>query len=346
MIELLQNFQKGIEPFVVPLVIALASLLFFMTVFYVLVTLFHVNQRRKLKKKRLGWQKVIRKYRQGSNPKEILGNRELHAGQGDDLIEELRLSGLSPDSKLELYRSFGYYDRDLSELSSNTWWKRGQALNRLKGFPASGFQNKLKSLLYDSSHEVRLVALDSLSRLKKAPKLDPVKLFESFREELDSFLVIKLLYLKPGMRFIEPLVNSEKRRFRRCGAVLMGQPNKVSFIPVLKRLAVDEKVSVRTKATESLGKIGEKQSIPVLERTSEDENPAVREATAKSLRKITGGGSLRVLGKLAEDEDFLTRLAAFQSLTYFGEEGREVIGDHWSDNRELAREAIFESYQR
>ncbi|MCF7876240.1 HEAT repeat domain-containing protein [Candidatus Bipolaricaulota bacterium] len=346
MIELLQNFQKGIEPFVVPLVIALAGLLFFMTVFYVLVTLFHVNQRRRLKKKRLSWQKAIRKYRQGSNPKEILGDRDLHAGHRDDLVEELRLSSLPPASKLELYRSFGYYDRDFSELSSKTWWKRGQALNRLKRFPDSGFQNELKSLLYDSSHEVRLVALDALSRLKKVPKLDPIELFESFREELDSFLVIKLLYLKPGMRFIEPLVNSEKQRFRRCGAVLMGQPNKVSFVPVLKKLTVDEKVSVRTKATESLGKIGEKQSIPAMERTSKDKNPAVREATAKSLRKIREEGSLKVLGKLAEDDDFLTRLAAFQSLTYFGEEGREVIGDHWSNNRELAREAIFESYQR
>jgi HEAT repeat protein len=193
---------------------------------------------------------------------------------------------------------------------------------------------------------VRLIALDSLSYLDDFPNLDPVELFESFSEKLDSFLVIKLLTLKPNKSFIRPLVDSKSPRLRRAGATLLGQSGETKLIPFVSRLASDEDYQVRRRATESLGRIGGIESLSILKQTSKDGEPEVREASARSLGEVFHEDSIEMLDRLARDDNFSVRLAAFSSLARFGEKGRKTIGNHWIQNRRLAREAIFESYQQ
>jgi len=345
MLELLQAFQNVIEAFILPLLIAVGGLLLLISSLYLIVTFFQIKKRKELKEIRLTWRQGL-----GSSPERFQPVAQY--GQGfppeyrDALVRELVKAELSPGRRLEKYRQSGNYEKDVTEFTSKTWWVRVQALDRLKYFAPADFPEKLVSLIYDSSHDVRLVALDLLSRLEEIPEIDPLELFNSFSEELDSFLIIKLLAVKPDKQFILPLADGQKVRFRRAGAILMGQSKKLAFLPLLQKLTKDDAVSVRKSAAESLGKIGLERVLPALDRASEDKEAPVREATAKSLKEIPEKDSLRILTGLAEDSDFRVRLAAFQSLTYFGEEGRNVIGDYWSSDNELAREAMFESYQR
>ncbi len=204
----------------------------------------------------------------------------------------------------------------------------------------------LDSLIYDENHEVRLVALDYVARTGNLPEVDPIKLFESFSPNLDSFLVIKLLSTKPGLDFINPLCNTQSSRLRRCGATLLGQPGKSEFLTTLKSLARDNDSTTRKKTAEALGRTNEKESLELLEKTAKDEIPSVRRATAGSLGKLPFDDALNLLESLSYDDDFSVRLKAFESLTNFGEKGRKIVSDHFSEEPELAREALFESYQR
>ncbi len=281
----------------------------------------------------------------GSGLKGTLKEKNYPPAYRDDFVTVLRESDLPSDLAVEVNRSAGFYEKDVAELSSRSWWKRAQALNRLKYVSPSDIKAELTSLLYDSSHEVRLVALDSLSFLDEFPEIHPIRLLESFTHKLDSFLAIKLFTLKPPENFLKSLVNSDTSRFRRLGAILLGQEKETSFLPLLRKLTEDEVVSVRIRAVESLGKIGEEGTVPILKRTGGDPVPEVREASAEALGRISTESSIQLLANLAEDEDFGVRLAAFHSLARFGEKGRKVIGDHWSQSRNLAREAIFESHQ-
>lgn len=346
MVKIFQDFQDVIGSFVVPLVIAIGVVLLLLTLSYVIITLIHIARRRRLREIRRQWKKTISASTSETLQPSTTQGQNSSGEYRDALVTELMEADLSPKRRLKLYRNSGYYDKDVLELSSKKWWKRSQSLNRLKSFPLSHLKEKCVSLIYDSSHDVRLLALDSISCLEEFPKLDSIKLFNSFPEKLDPFVIIKLLAMEPGEAFIRPLINAEEVRFRRAGATLLGQPNKLNFLPFLRKLTDDDAVSVRNRAVESLGKVGGTESLPVLRHSSTDKIPSVREAVARSLKEIREKDSLRILGNLAEDSEFRVRLAAFQALTYFGEEGRQIIGDHWGADNELAREAKFESYQR
>ena len=346
MLKLLQGLQKSVEGFVIPLVMAVGGLLLFIVILYVIIVVLHVKQRRKLEKTRAQWRDVLQ-----NKPHEIslntsTNNRRLDAVYRDELVRELRLSDLEQDRLVEIYRTNGGYEKDISQLSSKSWWERAGALARLKVVPDQPLKIDLPSLIHDDSHEVRLVALDYVAKTGKLPDVDPIKLFESFSPNLDSFLVIKLLSTKPGLDFIDPLCNAQSARLRRCGATLLGQPGKSEFLATLKSLAGDDDPTTRKRTAEAIGRTDEKESLEVLEKTAKDEIPSVRRATAGSLGKLSFDDALHLLETLSYDNHFSVRLKAFESLTNFGEKGRKIVSDHFSEEPELAREALFESYQR
>ncbi len=345
MIELLVDFQEALSPLVIPLVLAMSGLLILIVFFYAAGVFVHWWSRKKRDSLKSSWRDLIRKAEIGPDFADSFEALITPFDPRDDFLEVLREEYISPEKRRELYRRAGFYNRDKKVLSARAWWKKVQALHRLKYLSLVGLKDKLTSLLYDPSHEVRITALDSLGHLEEVPELDPVELFESFDAKLDSFLEIKLLELEPSEKFLRPLVDSEKSRLRKAGATLLGQSDKTGHVTILGKLMEDEKTSVRRRAVESLGKIGGYETLPILDRVSRDPRPEVREAAAKSLGEINHEDSLELLDELASDENFRVRLAAFQSLTRFGEDGREKIGNHWSENRRLAREAIFESYQ-
>ena len=345
MLDLFQGFQKAIEAFVIPLVIAVGSLLLLMTLSYLIVILFHLGRRWNIENLRINWRSVLREIENSNSSSTHLGEQKFSSTYREEFMNELKETGLSQNERLKAYNSTGYYEKDLEDLLSKTWWKRVQALNRLKFISPEDLENKLKSLLYDENHEVRLLALDSLSYLEATPEIEPVRLFNSFTNKLDTFLCIKLLAIEPDESFVAPMIDSGKRRHRRAGAILLGQPGRKRFIPLLKELADDEAPSVRRRAVESLGKVGSTAPISILSQTSKDVNPSVRKVTAKSLGKIKDETSVEILDRLADSDNFSVQLAAFQSLAGFGESGRKIIGKYWGKNGKLAREAIFESYQ-
>ncbi|MBS3793223.1 HEAT repeat domain-containing protein [Candidatus Bipolaricaulota bacterium] len=346
MIELLQNLQLVLGSFVTPIVVAISLLLLLAIVVYTLAVFFNWKVKKDRKKFREAWAGSLK----GDNISSVGENLSGVSGPlydpRDDFLEVLREAKLSLKQTVDIYQWAEFYDKDKTDLFGRAWWRRAQALHRLKHLSPADLEDKFTSLIYDSSHEVRLIALDSLSSLEEVSELDPVELFESFTEELDPFLVIKLLALKPGKRFLRPLVNSKKHRLRRAGATLLGQPDKQEFLPLLSNLSDDEDSRVRKNVAESLGRVGGLEALPLLKQTSEDGEPGVREASARSLGEIFHEDSIDTLNELATDDDFEVRLAAFISLSRFGEEGRKAIGNHWSENRRLAREAIFESYQK
>lgn len=345
MIELLQNLQIALGPFVLPIVIAMSGLLLFIIIVYTIGVLFHLKRRRARDNFKRTLQSSIKEENNGSDSENLPRIQAPQYDHRDDLIQVLKGADLSSKETVAIYQSAGLFDQDKTDLSSRAWWRRAQALHRLKHVSLAGLGDKLTSLVYDSSHQVRLIALDSLSYLDELPPLDPIELFESFTEKLDSFLVIKLLALKPGKSFLRPLVNSKKPRLRRAGATLLGQPDKQETLSLLSKLIDDLDNRVRKKAAESLGRVGGQESLTYLKQTSKDDRAAVREASARSLGEVFHEDSIEILDDLATDDDFRVRLAAFTSLSRFGEGGRKAIGNHWSENRRLAREAIFESYQ-
>lgn len=345
MIEILQNFQEGLGSLVLPLVIAMCGLLIFIIVFYSVAVFLHWKSRKNREKLRKAWKQALAGDGPGPGSENLSQIEVPPSDLRDDFLEVLQAGDLTTEKTIDIYQRMGFYNQDKEDLTSRSWWRRVQALNRLKHVSLDGLQDKLTSLVYDPSHEVRLNVLDSLSYLNEFPDLDPVHLFESFSKKLDSFLVIKLLTLKPEKSFLRPLVDSKKTRLRRAGATLLGQSGEAKLIPFLRRLTNDEDGQVRRRAAESLGRIGGIETLSILKQASKDGEPGVREASARSLRKISHEDSIEILNQLARDVDFNVRLAAFSSLARFGEEGRKAIGNHWTDNRRLSREAIFESYQ-
>lgn len=346
MIEILQNFQEGLGSFVLPLVIAMCGLLIFIIVFYSIAVFLHWKSRKKRETLIKVWERSIAGDGLGSGSEDLSQIEVPPSNLRDDFLEVLRGRDLPPGKTKDIYQRVGFYSQDISDLTSRSWWRRVQALNRLKRVSLAGLQDKLTSLVHDSSHEVRLIALDSLSYLEEVPDLDSVELFGSFSEKLDSFLVIKLLALKPAKSFLRPLIDSKKLRLRRAGATLLGQSGETKLIPLLSRLTSDEDYQVRRRVAESLGRIGGIETLSILKKTSKDGEPGVREASARSLGEIFHEDSIEILDQLARDDGFSVRLAAFSSLARYGEEGRKAIGNHWTENRRLAREAIFESYQQ
>lgn len=346
MLKLLQGLQKTIEGFVIPLVMAIGGLLLFIVTLYVIIVILHVKQRRKLENTRSQWRDALQNKSHDTPLNTSTNNRTFDRVYRDELVRELRRSDLPQKRLVEIYRAHGGYEKDISELSSKSWWKRAGALARLKVIPDQTLKLELPSLIYDESHEVRLVALDYVARTGSLPEVDPIKLFESFSPNLDSFLVIKLLSTEPGLDFIKPLCNSQSNRLRRCGATLLGQPGKSEFLATLKKLAGDDDPITRKRTAEALGRTDETKSLEVLEKTAKDETPSVRKATAGSLGKLSSDDALNLLEPLSYDDYFSVRLKAFESLTNFGEKGRKIVSDHFSEEPELAREALFESYQR
>jgi hypothetical protein len=346
MLKLLQGLQKTIEGFVIPLVMAVGGLLLFIVTLYVIIVVLHVKQRRELEKTRSEWRNALQNKPHDTSLDTSTNNRTFDTVYRDELVRELRSSDLPQNRLVEIYRAHRGYEKDTSQLSSKYWWKRAGGLARLKVIPDQTLKFGLSSLIYDESHEVRLVALDYVARTGKLPDVDPIKLFESFPPNLDSFLVIKLLSTEPELDFINPLCKAQSARLRRCGATLLGQPGKSEFLATLKKLAGDDDPTTRKRTAEALGRTDEKESLEVLEKTAKDEIPSVRRATAGSLGKLPFDDALNLLESLSYDDHFSVRLKAFESLTNFGEKGRRVVSDHFSEEPELAREALFESYQR
>lgn len=348
MIELLQNFQEGLGAFVFPVLIGLGILLVFIVAFYAIGVFLHRNNKRTREALKSSWQHSFREYQEQENGSNLDNLPETGASfydYRDDFLQTLKAANFEPEKTLDIYRRTGYYTQDKADISSRTWWRRVQALYRLKYTSLAGLEDRLSLLIYDPNLEVRLNALDALSYTGKYPELDPIKLFKTFSEKLDSYLIIKLSALKPDENFLRPLVESEKPRLRRAGATLLGQPKETDFAPLLEELTRDDDIRVRINVAESLGRIGKPDNIRLLKKTSNDTVPTVREASARSLGGILHEDSTEILDDLAGDEDFRVRLAAFSSLAQFGETGRNVITNYWSQDRRLAREAIFESYQ-
>ena len=314
-------------------------------IFHLAVILLNIRKRKSASNFKDNLKKTLDKDRTGHDLEFRQQVKEGSRRHRDHFIEVTLETDLPSTRYDNLYDSLDFLEKDLRELSSKTWWKRAQSLYRLKYVSPKDIKKKLDSLVYDKNHDVRLIALDSLSHLDNPPDLDPIKLFESFSEILDTFLVTKLLPLEPSKTFVLPLAESNKSRFRRIGATLMGQPGGKNFIPLLQKLATDKEGLVRKKATESLGIIGHKNALEILKRTSQDDKSAVRRASARALGNFSTDDSIGTLDRLAEDKNFEVRLSAFNSLSYFGDAGREIIGNHWKANKRLAREAIFESYQ-
>ncbi|MCF7890357.1 HEAT repeat domain-containing protein [Candidatus Bipolaricaulota bacterium] len=346
MIELLQNLQLAIGPFVLPVVIALSGLLLLITIIYSAAVFHHWRSRKTREDLEQKWLNSSEEVITDPGSDNLQQTQLPPYERRDDFLNVLRIRNLASDKTVEIYRRKGFYKQDISDLSHRAWWRRAQALHRLKYVSLAGLQDEVTSLIYDSSREVKLAALYSLIYLEEFPDLNPIKFFENFNEKQDSFLVIKLLPLKPDKSFLRPLVDSKKPRLRRAGATLLGQPNEPKFLHFLSKLTKDKDKEVRKRVAESLGRVGSLEALPILERTSEDNEPTVRAASARSLGRITHEDSVEILDHLATDDTFKVRLAAFNSLSHFGEEGRKAIGNHWSENRRLAREAIFESYQK
>lgn len=345
MVALLQGFQETLGQFVVPVVFFLTVLLFVVLAVYIVAVWINWKKRKNRENLKRNWGQSLQEAGRKAKFDDLPEATPFTSDYRDEFLESLKASDLTKKELSDIYRETEYYDKDRNELAARSWWQRVQAIYRLKFVPPDGFLDKLASLVHDPSHEVRLVALDSLSYLGELPKLDPIELFEIFGEKLDRYLLIKLLALGPDKTFLNPLVESESTRLRLAGATLLGQPKETDFIPLLKKLTKDRNKSVRRRAAESLGRVGTSEVIPILEQTSKDITPAVREASARSLGKVSDEKAIEILDELAADDDFRTRLAAFSSLSHYGEAGRDAIGNHWSENRSLAREVIFESYQ-
>lgn len=345
MLSYLQNLQDIIGTFVIPLLIALGGLLIAIVLFHLTVILLNIRGRKSISNFKKELKKSLDKEQAGDDREFQPELKEDSRKHRDHFIEVTLETDLPSVRYYNLYDSLDFLEEDLRELSSKTWWKRAQSLYRLKYVSPKDIKKKLDSLAYDKSHNVRLIALDSLSHFDNPPDLNPLKLFESFSEILDTFLVMKLLPLEPSKTFVLPLVESDKSRFRRIGATLMGQPEEKYFIPLLRKLTTDKEGLVRKKATESLGIIGHEDALEILKRTSQDGKSVVRRASARALGNFPADDSIGTLDRLAEDNNFEVRLSAFNSLSDFGNAGREIIGKHWKENKRLAREAIFESYQ-
>jgi HEAT repeat protein len=348
MLELFRSAQRVLEPVVFPLILVLGGLVLLVSLTYISLAIRNTWKERKIKKIRPALREHLAKYIEldedvAKLERTIDGYREVFR---DELISSVSQEKFPREDLETLYTSHGFLAEDEDNLSSPRWYERLWALERLKLVDADLLEGRLDELIRDPSLDVRLSAVGGLARTERVGELDLREIFDSFDERNHRFLFLHLLPWRPERESLESLARSQPAQLRTAGAVLAGQPGNVKLVPFLEELSTDDNSAVRREVARSLGRIGTKEALEPLREMAKVDLPSVRRETAASLGNVPENEALVPLKTLADDPNFRVRLAAFLALVHFGEPGRNIATDYWNEHRRLARETVFESYQR
>ncbi len=337
------RLQESLLAPVKSILIFLSAILLIFLAVYLLAVYSHYRRAKYVKRKTPKWQGIIRSLLLGEISVEgVKISSKDRRYIRDILIAEFSCkdSGGKEDVK-DLYRRLGFFEDDLEDLKSRTWWKRIQAILRLGQLQMADADEQVFALLEDERSEVRFSALDMLAS-NGSEKLSGIifEIFEKSDRWSYRYLVNILFPYHFPAGYLTPMATSQNRDLRKAAAILLGSSEDAESVPALANLANDDVKDVRREAVRSIGRLAAVEGLPVIERKIEDAEPQVRAEAARALGEIHDSHALYLLDRLADDPDFDVRFRAFFALGHFGEEGRGIIKKYESRYPEMAGEFL------
>ncbi|MFP4051453.1 MAG: HEAT repeat domain-containing protein [Thermoplasmata archaeon] len=325
--------------------IILLIVLISMAIIYAFLVLRNVRKRKYLYKMKPIWYGHIFDYvERRISMQELKQKCDRNRHFRDFIIDLCRSPKFEKEELRKIYSNFGFLEKEMKVIDKKDGLKAANALWRWQNLEISLKENFILKLLDHKEKEVRLAALDYLSKIKSPLLNERMKdIFDKNSENLYEYLIVKLFTADIPVRKLSFLVDSEDKRMRKAAAKLLGKEGEKDAIKYLKKYVDMEEPELRVEAVKSLERIDLDGCTDVLRCFSKDENCRVRVETARALGNIRNDGSLEVLNELAEDQRYQVRLNALLSLSKYGVKGKKIIQNYLDQFPTAARESLMSS---
>lgn len=163
----------------------------------------------------------------------------------------------------------------------------------------------LALLRYDPHGEVRATAAEALGKIGDPRVINPLLAAIADTEEWVQFRAITAL-VGFGETAVEPLIfllaHGNKLTVRVRAANALGKVGHVRAVDPLRAALRDKHPEMRKAAAEALGKIGDESAVPSLMQALGDETPQVRWKAAQALAEMGHPSAVRPLIEFAADD--------------------------------------------
>lgn len=339
-------------------------LLLIIVVIYIILVYRNVRDRHKIESKKDRWEEMLQRYDCGEIDRKFWKNEieKREEAFGNFLIEKADEGDHDLGLLREIYIDLDFAKEDIERLKSKKWHKKTKTLERWKKMSLLPKENKVLNLVSSKNNSVRLAALDLLAHHQDTSLGNKVKtLFDFYSENVDDYLLVKLMTANISIENLQRLAHSEDNRLKRAGIVLLGRKGEKDAIDILKEFKREDETK-RYEIARSLGRIRKPEVIELLQIIKDDESPKVRKEVAGSIGRIfqegivDGSGeelssslsdrdvSLNILEELLDDEKQEVRVAAFLALSNLEEDGREIINEYRNKYPRIAKEALLNSF--
>lgn len=237
----------------------------------------------------------------------------------------------------------------LSQLKSENWAERKQAVMSLEETPSVNNLDVLVEALRDKHDEVRQAAAHALGILGDTRSIG--NLISALRD--DSHIVRKtsadsLVKMKSGS--VVPLMTALKNHdsgVRKMAAWVLGRIGDTRSIKPLSQALLDYDVRVRTRAAEALKKM-KSDSIGSLIKDIDADNLHTRQAAAWVLGHFKDKRAVEPLCRIISDDfDWRVRAAAAEALGRIGDaSARTALVDALRDKQRDVQQAAVEALDR
>ncbi|MEF8836042.1 MAG: HEAT repeat domain-containing protein [Candidatus Thermoplasmatota archaeon] len=345
--------------------IFLGIVLLIISIAYVWLVYRNVKRRKWLENRKPYWEEVLKEYEDGNIEKRQLIKKLDYKNEyfRDYLIELARKDKFSKDLLNDIYIECGFVVEDVDRSKSKRWYKKAQTFAVWKHLRILPTDHYVVYQMLSQNNEVRLAALDLLS-INRHPiltkKLEDI--FAFYSTHVDYYLNVKLMAAEIPVEGLEQLVQSDNRRLKKTGVILLGREGEKDSIDLLKKFK-DEPEDIRCEVVKSIGRIKSIDGLDILEEMKKDESTRVRKEIARALGKISYQDPLAssdqppkvpleerikkiisLLDELADDENPIVRWNAFFALSNLGEKGREKIEEYRDEYPGIAKEALLKSF--
>ncbi len=350
--------------FILNLFLIFAALLLIIVVTYIILVYRNVKRRHKIESKRDRWEEMLERYDKGEIDRKFWENEIEKRNEtfGGFLVEKADEENHDIELLREIYIDLDFAKEDIERLKSKKWYKKTKTLERWKKMGLLPEENKVLDLVSSQNNSVRLGALDLLSHHKHPGLGKNVRtLFDFYSEDVDDYLLVKLMTANVSIENLRRLAHSEDDRLRRAGVVLLGRKGEKDAVDVLKEFRGEDEL-IRYEIARSLGRIRKIDAVEFLDKMKDDGSPKVRREVARSMGRIFQEGiiddsweklsralygrneAVKILKKIVDDEEQEVRVSAFLALSNLEEEGRDIINEYRDTYPGIAKEALLNSF--
>jgi HEAT repeat protein len=259
-------------------------------------------------------------------------------GNDREIIELLilyyleRLEGESRDKLVKLAQVLGLVDHSVKQLRSLDWTHRDLAAMKLGAYSVEDAVPVLAKRLQDGHVQVRYTAARSLGVIGSNEAFQALLDILDRPELMDGTRILEIVQSMRRGQTAEPLrviLFSEDYplRSKLIAIDLVGDIrdyNSVGLLHEIMRSTNKEKV---VRAIKAVGKIGHPQSIDdILERASSSEWE-IRAQALKAIGSLEIEEGIPALRQGLSDPSYWVRRNAAESLTMFGERGKDILDE-------------------